>query len=138
MKEVGRQTLSNRVNVKHKKSRQWIPKMKDMKSGNELCEFEKKNVLEKFRQLQDVYARQKRKLGKLETRQHEATNDDRKEIEDKQTLHEMLKDDQGSIKTKQHEWKVLEEREYPSNTVISSLQNEKKVWLKMSRDSHVV
>jgi hypothetical protein len=66
MKEAGRQTLSNRVIVKHKKNGQWIRKMKDVKSGNELCEFEKENVLEKFCQLQNVGARQKRKLRKLE------------------------------------------------------------------------
>jgi hypothetical protein len=40
--------------------------------------------------LQVVDARQKRKLGKSETYQHEAINDDRKEIEDKQTFHGML------------------------------------------------
>jgi hypothetical protein len=79
------------------------------------------------------------KIRKLETHQHEAINDDRKEIEDKQTLHEMLKDDQGSIKMKRHEWKVLEEKECQSNTVISSLKKRnKKFRLIMSRDSHVV
>jgi hypothetical protein len=105
MKGDGRQPFSSRVNVNHKKNKHIIRKMKDVKKGNELCEFEKKNVLQKFRQLQVVDARQKRKLGKSETHQHEAINDDRKEIGDKQTFHEMLEADQGSVKTKQPEMK---------------------------------